>query len=153
MTSAPASAAATYTDDTSVANAPSCSGGPPRHNSASTRVTAKVTISAVTTSARLRTRGLWSLTAGQHTRCHDRPLENLPLAGRGARAAILIPCWNEAPTSGTVVRRFRQVLPATAIYVFDNGSSDATAQVAREAGGRVVAEPKRGTLRVVWSPG
>ena len=50
-------------------------------------------------------------------------LDTTPALDRGARdarVAVLIPCYNEARTIGTVVRRFREVLPAAAIYVFDN---------------------------------
>ena len=78
-------------------------------------------------------------------------MENVPVAARAGRVAILIPCYNEAPTIGTVVRRFRQVLPDAAVYVFDNGSSDGTAQVAREAGAQVIDEPRRGKGHVVQS--
>jgi glycosyltransferase involved in cell wall biosynthesis len=76
-------------------------------------------------------------------------LEN-PAAG-APRVAILVPCYNEAPTIGTVVARFRQVLPDAAIYVFDNGSSDDTAAAARAAGATVIDEPRRGKGHVVQS--
>jgi glycosyltransferase involved in cell wall biosynthesis len=80
-----------------------------------------------------------------------RALENVPVAARGARVAVLIPCYNEAPTIGTVVRRFRQVLPQADIYVFDNGSTDDTAEAARAAGATVIDEPRRGKGHVVQS--
>jgi glycosyltransferase involved in cell wall biosynthesis len=48
--------------------------------------------------------------------------------------AIIIPCYNEALTVADIVRDFRAVLPHARIYVFDNNSSDNTAQIAREAG-------------------
>src|SRR5205814_6537851 len=69
----------------------------------------------------------------------------------GARVAILIPCYNEAATIGTVVRRFREVLPGAAVYVFDNHSTDGTAEVARSAGASVIDEPRRGKGHVVQS--
>jgi glycosyltransferase involved in cell wall biosynthesis len=75
-------------------------------------------------------------------------LENVPVA---ARVAILIPCYNEATTIGTVVRRFRQAVPDAAIYVFDNDSTDGTAQAAGQAGARVIDEPRRGKGHVVQS--
>jgi glycosyltransferase involved in cell wall biosynthesis len=78
-------------------------------------------------------------------------LETVPLPARTARVAILIPCYNEATTIGTVVRRFRAVLPAVDIFVFDNASTDGTAQVAREAGALVIDEPRRGKGHVVQS--
>ena len=79
------------------------------------------------------------------------PLNPVPLASRGGRVAVLIPCYNEATTIGTVVRRFREVLPGAAVYVFDNGSADGTAQVASGAGATVIDEPRRGKGHVVQS--
>jgi len=70
---------------------------------------------------------------------------------RPPRVAILIPCYNEAPTIGTVVRRFREALPGAEIFVFDNDSTDATAETARGAGASVIAEPRRGKGHVVQS--
>lgn len=58
--------------------------------------------------------------------------------------AILIPCLNEELTVGEVVRSFRRELPDATIYVFDNRSTDRTAERAREAGAIVVGEPRRG---------
>jgi len=78
-------------------------------------------------------------------------LETVPVATRPARVAILIPCFNEATTIGTVVRRFRQALPSADIFVFDNDSTDDTVQVAREAGAQVIAEHRRGKGHVVQS--
>jgi hypothetical protein len=78
-------------------------------------------------------------------------LDTVPLAARTARVAILIPCYNEAATIGTVVKRFRQALPDAPVYVFDNGSSDDTAAVARAAGAEVIHEPRRGKGHVVQS--
>jgi glycosyltransferase involved in cell wall biosynthesis len=68
-----------------------------------------------------------------------------------ARVAILIPCYNEAATIGTVVRRFREAAPDAAIYVFDNSSTDDTGAVARAAGAAVIVEPRRGKGHVVQS--
>jgi hypothetical protein len=79
------------------------------------------------------------------------PLETVPVPIRGGRVAILIPCYNEAATIGTVVRRFRELLPGASVYVFDNHSSDGTAQVARAAGASVIDEPRRGKGHVVQS--
>jgi glycosyltransferase involved in cell wall biosynthesis len=67
------------------------------------------------------------------------------------RVAILIPCYNEAATIGTVVRRFREAAPEAAIYVFDNSSTDETGAVARAAGAAVIVEPRRGKGHVVRS--
>ncbi len=65
------------------------------------------------------------------------------------RTAVLIPCHNEAMTISKVVRDFRQTLPDAAIYVYDNNSTDNTAQEAREAGAVVVFAPKQGKGNVV----
>ncbi len=63
--------------------------------------------------------------------------------------AVAIPCYNEAPAIAKVVRDFRRVLPRGEIYVFDNASTDASAELAREAGARVVHEQRRGKGFVV----
>jgi hypothetical protein len=65
------------------------------------------------------------------------------------RVAVLIPCLNEAKTVGQVVADFRAALPDAQIYVFDNGSSDGTAEVARDAGAVVRREPRAGKGHVV----
>jgi glycosyltransferase involved in cell wall biosynthesis len=65
------------------------------------------------------------------------------------RVAVVIPCLNEALTIGKVVRDFAAALPAAEIYVFDNGSDDDTAGVARNAGARVVHSPIRGKGNVI----
>ena len=51
--------------------------------------------------------------------------------------AVLIPCYNEEAAIATVVNDFRAQLPGARICVFDNNSSDRTAEVAREAGAEV----------------
>jgi len=50
----------------------------------------------------------------------------------GPRIAVLIPCLNEEATVGNVVRNFQSALPKAAIYVFDNDSTDKTAQIASQ---------------------
>ena len=49
------------------------------------------------------------------------------------RIAVLIPCWNEALTIEKVVTDFRAVLPEADIYVYDNNSTDGTAEIAKRA--------------------
>lgn len=66
-----------------------------------------------------------------------------------ARIAVLLPCYNEEAAIGRVVRDFRRALPQAAIYVYDNASSDRTAEVAAAAGAVVVQEPLRGKGNVV----
>ncbi|RWC44136.1 MAG: glycosyltransferase [Mesorhizobium sp.] len=63
--------------------------------------------------------------------------------------AVLLPCYNEELTIAEVVRRFREALPAAAIYVYDNNSRDLTALRARAAGAIVVREPRQGKGNVV----
>ena len=65
------------------------------------------------------------------------------------RVAVLIPCLDEASTIARVVSDFRQALPEAGIYVFDNGSSDATVARAAEAGAIVRSERRPGKGHVV----
>ena len=57
---------------------------------------------------------------------------------------IGIPCHNEAATIGKVVEDFGRAFPQARLLVIDNASTDATAQVAREHGAEVIAEPLKG---------
>ena len=63
--------------------------------------------------------------------------------------AVLIPCYNEEQTIGQVVADFQRVLPDARIFVFDNASSDRTAEVAKAAHAEVVFSPHRGKGNVV----
>lgn len=63
--------------------------------------------------------------------------------------AVIIPCYNEEVTVAKVVSDFKQVLPGATIYVFDNLSSDDTANKAKEAGAVVVTSPVKGKGNVV----
>ncbi len=74
-----------------------------------------------------------------------------PRADGQPRIAVLIPCYNEEPTIGQVVADFQATLPEATIFVFDNNSSDATAEVARRAGATVAFEGRRGKGFVVQS--
>ena len=65
------------------------------------------------------------------------------------RVAVLIPCYNESRTIEKVVRDFRRVLPEAAIYVYDNNSSDGTAEVAASAGAIVRRERMQGKGNVI----
>ena len=68
-----------------------------------------------------------------------------PEAGsRPPRVAVVVPCHNEAATAGKVVRDFRAALPEAQVLVVDNASTDATAEAARQAGARVLHEPRAG---------
>lgn len=63
--------------------------------------------------------------------------------------AVLVPCYNEAATIAGVVAGFRAALPQATVWVFDNNSSDGTAEVARGAGARVVRVGLQGKGNVV----
>lgn len=63
--------------------------------------------------------------------------------------AAIVPCHNEELTVGTVVRDLRDALPRATIYVYDNNSTDRTAQVAAEAGAVVRTESRKGKGNVV----
>jgi glycosyltransferase involved in cell wall biosynthesis len=66
-----------------------------------------------------------------------------------ARIAILVPCYNEAPTIAKVVRDFRAELPAAEIFVFDNNSTDNSVDQARAAGAHIAYERRQGKGFVV----
>ena len=63
--------------------------------------------------------------------------------------AVLIPCYNEAGTVAQVVSDFRAALPGATIYVYDNNSTDGTAEIATAAGAVVRTEPDQGKGAVV----
>jgi len=51
-----------------------------------------------------------------------------------SEVAVLIPCYNEEQTVAQVIHDYRAALPEAAIYVYDNNSSDRTAEIVRELG-------------------
>lgn len=63
--------------------------------------------------------------------------------------AVLIPCHNEAVSISSTVDRFRKSLPGATVYVYDNRSTDGTAEIARSAGAVVRYEPLPGKGSVV----
>jgi glycosyltransferase involved in cell wall biosynthesis len=67
----------------------------------------------------------------------------------GERLAVLVPCFNEEAAIAKVVADFRSALPEAAIYVYDNNSTDRTAEVARAAGALVRREAHQGKGNVV----
>ncbi len=67
------------------------------------------------------------------------------------KTAVLIPCYNEAMTIEKVVDDFRRELPDATIYVYDNNSTDSTAEIARRAGAIVKREYRQGKGNVVRS--
>lgn len=67
------------------------------------------------------------------------------------KTVILVPCYNEAPTIEKVVCDFKRVMPHADIYVYDNNSTDGTAEIAKNAGAIVRYEYKQGKGNVVQS--
>ena len=65
------------------------------------------------------------------------------------KIAVLIPCYNESQTVQKVVMDFRRVLPEATIYVYDNNSTDGTAELARTAGAVVRHEYQQGKGNVI----
>ena len=65
------------------------------------------------------------------------------------RIAVLIPCYNEANAIVKVVTDFKSMLPDATIYVYDNNSTDNTAELAAQAGAVVRHEMKQGKGNVV----
>ncbi len=68
---------------------------------------------------------------------------------KNPRVAVLVPCFNEEAAIATVIGDFRVALPQAAIYVYDNNSTDRTAEVARAAGALVRRETLQGKGNVV----
>ena len=58
--------------------------------------------------------------------------------------AVIIPCYNEALTIGKGIDDFRSELPEATVYVYDNNSTDGTAEIARTRGAIVKYEPRQG---------
>ncbi|MDR3037527.1 MAG: glycosyltransferase family 2 protein [Coriobacteriales bacterium] len=54
----------------------------------------------------------------------------------------LIPAYNEASTIGATVKAIRAIPEVTGVLVIDDGSRDATAQLARDAGAEVIRNAK-----------
>ena len=67
------------------------------------------------------------------------------------KIAVLIPCYNEAPTIEKVVKDYKKALPDADIYVYDNNSTDGTDKIAKKAGAIVKYEYKQGKGNVVRS--
>ena len=65
------------------------------------------------------------------------------------KIAVLIPCYNESKTIKKVVEDWKKALPEAVIYVYDNNSSDDTANIAEEAGAVVRYEYAQGKGNVI----
>ena len=67
------------------------------------------------------------------------------------KIAVLIPCFNESTTIEKVVNDFKIALPDSVIYVYDNNSTDGTADIAAKAGAIVRREYRQGKGNVIRS--
>src|SRR5262245_8595547 len=65
------------------------------------------------------------------------------------QVAVLVPCLNEEAAIAQVVADFRATLPDSLIFVYDNGSTDRTFEVAKAAGAITRREPLKGKGNVV----
>lgn len=65
------------------------------------------------------------------------------------KIAVLIPCYNEEKTIEKVIKDAKAVLEDAVIYVYDNNSTDRTAEIAQAAGAVVRHEYKQGKGNVV----
>jgi glycosyltransferase involved in cell wall biosynthesis len=73
----------------------------------------------------------------------------VPWTESDLRIAVLVPCYNEEPTIGNVVKAFRAELPSATVYVYDNNSTDRTIAVAMASGAVCRTEPQQGKGNVV----
>lgn len=67
------------------------------------------------------------------------------------KIAILIPCFNESKTIAKVINDFKAQLPEANIYVYDNNSTDMTAEIAQKHGAIVRREYQQGKGNVIRS--
>ncbi len=65
------------------------------------------------------------------------------------KIAVLLPCYNESQTIAKVINDFKNALPEAVIYVYDNNSSDNTAEIAEKAGAVVRYEYRQGKGNVI----
>lgn len=65
------------------------------------------------------------------------------------KIVVLIPCYNEEQTISKVVTDFKKELPEAKIYVYDNNSTDKTAELAEKAGAIVRHEYVQGKGNVI----
>lgn len=66
-----------------------------------------------------------------------------------SRCVVMIPCYNEEVTIEKVIHDARAFLPGAEICIFDNNSTDRTAQTAEVAGAAVIREKRKGKGFVV----
>ena len=65
------------------------------------------------------------------------------------KIAVLIPCYNEEKTIAKVIKDTKAALPEAVIYVYNNNSTDRTAELARQQGAIVRDEYMQGKGNVI----
>lgn len=79
-----------------------------------------------------------------------------PASGRSQTLVIIIPALNEAPTIKQVIQAIPSQfsgVTATKVLVIDDGSTDATAALARQSGAEVIVHPKTRGLGAAFRTG
>ena len=65
------------------------------------------------------------------------------------KIAVLIPCYNEEKSIAKVIADVKKYLPSAVVYVYDNNSTDQTAEIAKKSGAVVKYENHQGKGNVV----
>lgn len=65
------------------------------------------------------------------------------------KIAVLVPCYNEEKTIGKVIQDWKKAIPSATIYVYNNNSTDNTAEIARSNGAIVRDEHQQGKGNVI----
>lgn len=65
------------------------------------------------------------------------------------KIAVLLPCYNESVAIAKTIHEFQSVLPQATLYVYDNHSTDHTAEIAAACGAVVRTETNAGKGNVV----
>lgn len=60
---------------------------------------------------------------------------------KSRRVLVAVPAWNEAGSIEGVIKQVRDLVPGAHVLVVDDGSTDATAALARQAGAEVASLP------------
>jgi glycosyltransferase involved in cell wall biosynthesis len=85
----------------------------------------------------------------EHIREFGAEAEVALTSAEASTIAVILPCYNEEAAIAQTVADFRASLPQAKIYVYDNNSSDRTAEVAGAAGAIVRTERMQGKGHVV----
>ncbi len=71
------------------------------------------------------------------------------MTNRPLEVAVIIPCYNEAAAIEKVISDIRKFRKGVSVYVYDNNSTDATVQIAKQSEVVVRSEPRQGKGNVV----